>query len=170
MPNSFMNFCPGCGSENIKYHIRKYTCPDCGFVFYVNVAGACGALILRDGELLIARRGREPAKGLYDLPGGFIDYEETAEAALRREVREELGIEIDDFAYFATHPNQYLYKGIEYQVLDLFFTCRAIDPASIRPQDDVEDVIWTPLDEINPDKFAFPSTRYVVTKLVSGRT
>jgi 8-oxo-dGTP diphosphatase len=55
---------------------------------------AVSAAIFRDGRVLIVRRGRPPAYGLYTLPGGVVELGETLEEAIIREVREETGLEI----------------------------------------------------------------------------
>ena len=55
---------------------------------------AVSAAIFRDGRVLIVRRGRPPAHGLYTLPGGVVELGETLEVAVIREVREETGLEI----------------------------------------------------------------------------
>jgi 8-oxo-dGTP diphosphatase len=61
---------------------------------------AVSAAIFRDGNILLVRRARSPAKGVYSLPGGRVEIGETLHAALHREVREEtaLRIEIADLA------------------------------------------------------------------------
>jgi 8-oxo-dGTP diphosphatase len=55
---------------------------------------AVSAAIFREGRVLIVRRGRPPAHGLYTLPGGGVELGETLEEAIIREVREETGLEI----------------------------------------------------------------------------
>jgi ADP-ribose pyrophosphatase YjhB (NUDIX family) len=47
---------------------------------------------LRDGQVLLARRGIEPRRGEYVLPGSFVDFDETPYEAARREMREETGL------------------------------------------------------------------------------
>jgi ADP-ribose pyrophosphatase YjhB (NUDIX family) len=59
---------------------------------------AVSAAIFRDGRVLIVRRGRPPAHGLYTLPGGGVECGETLEEAVIREVREETGLEIAPLA------------------------------------------------------------------------
>src|ERR1700723_2356739 len=56
---------------------------------------AVSAAIFRDGKVLIVRRGRAPAKGIYPLPGGGVELGETLEQAVMREVREETGLAIE---------------------------------------------------------------------------
>ena len=56
---------------------------------------AVSAAIFRDDRLLLVRRARSPAKGLYSLPGGRVEFGETLHAALHREVDEETALKID---------------------------------------------------------------------------
>jgi ADP-ribose pyrophosphatase YjhB (NUDIX family) len=56
---------------------------------------AVSAAIFRDGKILLVRRARSPAKGLYSLPGGRVEFGETLHAALHREVDEETGLKIE---------------------------------------------------------------------------
>jgi len=56
---------------------------------------AVSAVILRDGKILLVRRARAPAKGLYSLPGGRVEFGESLHAALNREVCEETGLKIE---------------------------------------------------------------------------
>jgi ADP-ribose pyrophosphatase YjhB (NUDIX family) len=54
----------------------------------------CGAAILRDGRLLLVERRKSPEAGHWNLPGGKVDFLERVEAAILREIREEIGVEI----------------------------------------------------------------------------
>ena len=80
-PLSQFKYCPKCGSEHFNIHNEKSKqCTNCGFVYYFNPSSATVALILnKKNELLVCRRAKDPAKGTLDLPGGFIDMNETAE-------------------------------------------------------------------------------------------
>ena len=86
-------YCPECGSPHFEVNNEKSKkCTDCGFVYYFNPSSATVALILNEKkELLVCRRAKEPAKGTLDLPGGFIDMNETGEEGVSREVLEETG-------------------------------------------------------------------------------
>ena len=78
MNNNF-NMCPMCGSKKIECkENRKWFCPDCGFDLYCNVATAVGVIIKdKYNNVLFEIRGKEPRKGFYAVPGGFVDFDET---------------------------------------------------------------------------------------------
>ena len=56
---------------------------------------AVGAVVVKDGRVLLAQRGKPPGLGVWSLPGGAVELGETLQDAVRREVREECGIEIE---------------------------------------------------------------------------
>lgn len=70
--------------------------------------------------MLVVRRAKDPAKGTLDLPGGFVDLHESAEEAVRREVKEETGLDVKSSRYLFSIPNIYLYSGFEVHTEDLF--------------------------------------------------
>lgn len=117
------NLCPICGGKNIRnVNNRKWICSDCGFDLYNNVAAAVG-LVIQDesGRILLEKRAKEPRKGFLALPGGFVDPDETAEEACRRECIEEAGVEPHEIKYLCSFPNTYKYKEVTYKTCDLFF-------------------------------------------------
>jgi 8-oxo-dGTP diphosphatase len=56
---------------------------------------AVSAIIFRNGKVLLVRRARSPGKGFYSLPGGRVEFGESLQTALHREVREETGLKIE---------------------------------------------------------------------------
>lgn len=169
-PINVLKFCPECGSENFNADSSKsMKCGSCGFLIYFNVAAAVAALIYDENDnLLFTIRKRDPAKGTLDLPGGFVDADETAEGALKREILEELNLEISDLKYLATIPNIYLYKGITYRTLDLFFKCRVADMSVIKANDDVEDYCFLKPEDVDPEKVGLLSIRSVLEMIRKG--
>lgn len=72
-------------------------CPRCGYVHYFAPQVAAVAIVTRDADekLLLVQRGENPGKGLWGLPGGFVEMGETVHDALTREILEETGYEIE---------------------------------------------------------------------------
>jgi ADP-ribose pyrophosphatase YjhB (NUDIX family) len=163
------NYCPSCASRNIQLEDdKKLFCPDCGFVYYQNIAAATGCVISSGGEILLLVRGKEPALGKLDLPGGFVNAGEGALEGLRRECREELGWDPAEavpgaaFAFFASFPNVYPYKGIVYNTCDLFFTLEApgLSEKDLRLEEaEIAGVRFVRPEDIDFSEIAFDSAR-----------
>ncbi|SDU09799.1 NUDIX domain-containing protein [Verrucomicrobium sp. GAS474] len=169
---SLFRHCPRCAATaEPETQGNRFDCPACGFVYHFNPATAATVFVV-DGEerLLLIRRQHEPAKGSLGLPGGFIDAGERAEAAARREVLEETGVVLEGLHFLATHSNLYPYKGILYPVLDLFFFARVASFQTATPRDEVDEIILTPIDEVNPADLAFASMRAAWADFQAYRT
>ncbi len=119
-------YCPRCGSHSfIQNNEKSKRCESCGFVLYVNASTAVAAFIVNEkGEMLVCKRAKEPAKGALDLPGGFVDDNETAEEAVVREIHEELNANVTGLKYLFSLPNKYEYSGWTIPTLDMFFICK----------------------------------------------
>ncbi len=168
--HSFL-YCPKCGGEFADNNIKSKRCAKCGFVYYFNPSAAVAALILNDkGELLVATRAHEPAKGSLDLPGGFIDSFESAEQGVRREVREECNIELSRVEYLFSAPNIYNYSNFDVHTLDLFFECRVDDLSQLHSADDVASLEFVPLAKIEISKFGLSSIRFGLERYLSTKS
>ncbi|MBN1805815.1 MAG: NUDIX domain-containing protein [Sedimentisphaerales bacterium] len=154
------NCCPSCGSKDIFFDaIKKLNCRECSFTFFHNVAAAVAVILEYDRKILFTIRAKEPGKGKLDLPGGFVDPGEKAEDALKREIREELRMEIEDLEYLFSFPNIYKYKGVDYNVCDLFFYSRINTIPEDFNKGEIEEVTLINRSDIPIDKVAFESTR-----------
>ncbi|MDC0361859.1 NAD(+) diphosphatase [Halioglobus sp.] len=95
-------FCGRCGQPmNIDLQERAMRCSPCAVINYPRISPCVIVLVTRGDELLLARNANFP-QPLYSTLAGFIEAGETAEDTLRREVREEVGIEIDNLRYFSS--------------------------------------------------------------------
>jgi NAD+ diphosphatase len=160
-------FCPSCGSGDIHFDgIKQLGCNACSFTFFHNVAAAAAAILQYDGKILFVRRIREPGKGKLDLPGGFTDPNESAEEGLNRELKEELGITLDNIKYLGSAPNVYKYKGVSYNTCDLFFYSKLETLPSEFDKSEINALeLIDPL-KIKNSEFAFKSTLKGIELLV----
>lgn len=95
-------FCGRCGTPTrTRDHERAKECPACSLVVYPRVSPAMMALVTRGKELLLARAHRF-APGMFSALAGFVEPGETIEDCVRREVREEVGVEVGQITYFAS--------------------------------------------------------------------
>jgi ADP-ribose pyrophosphatase YjhB (NUDIX family) len=145
-------FCPRCAAETER-DADSARCVRCGFVVWANSAPAVQALVERDGRILLGRRGIEPGYGRWDLPGGFLHEGEHPLDGLRREVREETGLEIEPgrFVGFWLEP----YDGRVVLSITYEATTEAGDA---RPADDLTELRWfAPTELPAAAELAFPS-------------
>lgn len=163
-PGSQFRFCPFCGSEGFSEKSRFcHKCNRCNRLFYINGSSAVVALILNQaGELLLTRRAKDPARGMLDLPGGFVDPEESAETAVVREIKEELHLEVESLTYFGSFPNRYLYNNLVYFTTDLVYICKVTDFSPLRADDDVESCLFVKPEALCPEEMGLPSIRNVI--------
>jgi 8-oxo-dGTP diphosphatase len=90
-----VRFCPRCGNEATVTFPRSITCSTCGYgAFYNPKPVACAIPSTPQDELILLKRGFEPNRGRWSMPGGFVDLGESVEQAAIRETREEIGVDI----------------------------------------------------------------------------
>jgi NAD+ diphosphatase len=95
-------YCGRCGARTRdRTNERAKECPNCGHVVFPRVAPAMMVLVTRGRELLLARANRFP-QAMYSALAGFVEAGESIEDCIHREVREEVGIEVDHLTYFAS--------------------------------------------------------------------
>jgi ADP-ribose pyrophosphatase YjhB (NUDIX family) len=97
---------------------RNEVCPDCGR--FANRGVSVDAVIIKDSKVLLIQRGVEPNKGFWGMPGGYVEWDESTEDAVRREVNEETGLNVTNvklvniYSDPARHPKQVI--NIVYKV------------------------------------------------------
>ncbi|TMI86859.1 MAG: NUDIX hydrolase [Bacillati bacterium ANGP1] len=139
------------------------TCPRCGWIHWNNPAPTASVLILRRGRVLLIRRAFAPARGLWDIPGGFIEPGETAEQAARREAREELGVAVRLERVLGIYPD--VYGPEKRPSLNIYYLARMRgDGSAVRAGDDAAAFAWFPLRAL-PRGMAFMNTREALRQL-----
>jgi mutator protein MutT len=159
--------CPICGSKLFEINgERSRHCSDCGFTYYANASASTAAIITNSkGEILLTTRAFEPAKVKLDLPGGFVDMNETAEEALIRELKEELNIDVHNPQYLFSIPNEYNFSGITVHTLDMFFKVEVDDDIQIQTNDDVASAQFYDLKIVNTEDIGLNSIKKAINKL-----
>lgn len=158
------DFCPSCATRlRPSQDGEGKSCPGCERSWYRSSSPTAGCVIVSGGRALITKRGRDPEKGRYDVPGGFLQAGEDVLDGLRRELNEELGVEIDvtvdDCLQMAVHT----YGDEDDYVLAIGFRARLLsgEPTA---NDDVAELKWVSLDEIDEIDFAWDHDRELVRR------
>jgi 8-oxo-dGTP diphosphatase len=140
-------FCSQCGGE---LQVRETdgsprpVCVRCGHVVYLNPAPSIAAILVRDGRVLLVKRNIEPGRGLWSLPGGFIEEDETVEQAVIREVREETGLSCLPRRLCDAHAMRSAVYG---SILVLCFEAD-IDGGELKAGGDAEETRFFPRDQL----------------------
>lgn len=141
---------------------KAIACDACGFTYFHNAAAAAAAIVQTPLGVLFVRRARNPGKGMLDLPGGFADYGESITDALRRELREELGVDIAEFEFVTSRANRYVYREVTYLTTDMFFRCHVSNPDSFRPNEESTELVYRTPGTVRAGELAFESSREVL--------
>jgi NAD+ diphosphatase len=135
-------YCGRCGTPTRdKSGERARECPACGHVAYPRNSPAMMVLVTRGRELLLARAHRFPG-AMYSALAGFVEPGETIEDCIRREVREEVGIDVDGITYFASQSWPFPHS------LMIAYTAEYAG-GDMRPMDaEIADAQWFALDAL----------------------
>lgn len=158
-------FCPQCAGAFEKKQDHLY-CPHCTLKYYVNPRPT-NAVILRNekDQLLLVKRKHEPKQGMWDLPGGFININETVEKSVHREINEELNIHISDIIYRCSFYDTYEFGGVRAYTLCLLFEAKMIDPENLKASDDAASIEFFSPQDIPFDHIAFDPMRDALLRL-----
>lgn len=150
---------------------NRLDCPDCELTLYFNPTCSAAALIFdAENRLLVIERARDPSKGKFAVPGGFTDHGERLEEVVVREVKEEVNLDLKSVRFYASFPNSYLYRGINYAVTDSYFLAHVESFSGIEGEvEEVSGIHFVDPAEVPEDQWAFPSMRNVIKKYLAER-
>lgn len=157
------SFCYLCATKLDQKSENSWWCSSCLYVQYENPRPCAELILVHDNKILVCERGLEPCKGTYDLPGGFIEFNENTEQALSREIKEELRLSQGDYStpkYYLSYASEYQFgKETYHNLVTVFMANLLVDPKRIDPQDDVASVRWVGQNEV--DKTIWSSSLYI---------
>ncbi len=168
-PIDVFKFCPRCSTSLKKEKDHLLICGKCGYEFYIN-AVPCNAVIIENekGEIMLTKRKFDPAKGMWDWPGGFIDAGETLEESVKREIKEELGVEVRVDKTIGTYIGRYLFQDI-----NAYLFCVAVSAIIIsgylKVSDDITEYKYFPPQEILNMEVAFEAIKQGIGDYLKSR-
>ena len=157
-----VKFCPRCGQPvtlQFRFALDRPVCTACGFIYFADPKVAAALVVEQDGKILLVRRAHEPFRGLWTLPGGFINSgEDPAEAAIR-ECVEETGLTAQITGILAIHSAREHPRGSDFVI---FFKGQATGGLLVAG-DDADAAEWFERGQL--PALAFKSTESVLAQL-----
>ena len=120
-------------------------CPRCRYLIYDYPRPCAGMLVVKNGDVLVLRRGHAPRRGCLDTPGGFIDAGEAMEEAARRELLEETGLRVGRCDWFGFYWDRYYLKGFGHFPTMNFYYLARWRSGEPKASDDAASVEWMPI-------------------------
>lgn len=148
-------FCPLCGDRLVVLEHGldrgRLACGKSHFIHYDNPAVTAIAFVERDGRFLVLERAQKPYRGLWDLPGGFVEAGESPTEAIEREIFEETGLRVEALNILGAYRSRYGEGGK--WTADVAFHCQALtgDP-QLSPES--SNAAWVTLEQMPTLAFA----------------
>ncbi len=163
-----MNYCSHCGKvvkviipegDNLPRHV----CSDCGMIHYQNPKIVTGCIPEWQDKILLCKRGIEPRHGLWTLPAGFMENNETTAEGAARETREETLAEVEIVELYS------LFNIPHISQVYLLFRARMND-LDFGPTHESLEVALFAEDEIPWEELAFPVIRETLLRYFNDRS
>lgn len=154
-------FCPQC-KNNLDLSGEYPCCPNCKETFYKNSKPCAGVLPIKNGQVLLAKRGTEPHKGEWDIIGGFLNSGEHPETGALREALEETGLKTKITGFLGIYMDKYGENGDD--TLNIFYTAEIIE-GELKAQDDVVSLEWVDIKNLEMINNGLANTRAALKDL-----
>ena len=161
------NYCPRCGSaitHETRFGKVRPVCPQCGWIYFANPKVAASVLVEQDGRVLLIRRAKDPFRGLWTLPAGFVDAEEDPARAAERECLEETGLSVLVTAVMDVIAGLEHLRGAN---MIIFYRAEILS-GQLTAQDDADQAAFFPLYDLPP--LAFQATKRILERLRDEHT
>jgi ADP-ribose pyrophosphatase YjhB (NUDIX family) len=158
------SYCPQCGAQLVVRSVDgddRKVCPRCDFVLYENSRPCVGVLALDGDRVLLVKRGIEPFKGYWDIPGGFLESGEHPADGAVREMREETGLLVEPVEVLGIFMD--VYGQDEWATLNVCYLAK-VTGGTAQAGSDATGLEWFPVEEL-PADIAFNWEREALTLL-----
>lgn len=160
-------YCPKCGGVLADRFIEveegvRQQCQSCGAIHYKNSKPTSSVLAVKESKVLLVKRGIDPFKGWWDIPGGFLESGEHPVDGAKREFLEETGLEIKLTHLLGIWMSKY--GPIDIDIMNLCYTAEVVGGIE-SPSSDAVELKWFELDGL-PDKIAFDWSPLAINKLI----
>ena len=139
-------------------------CPNDDFVLWRDPKVVTSVVIAHDGGVLLGKRSIDPGRGLWCLPGGFVNHDEDPLEAARRECREETGAEVDITRLLGVY---HIAKRSASSMIGIAYEARLANGARYEPGSEMSELEVFAADQL--PELAFPSHRAILDEYFSGR-
>lgn len=154
-------YCALCAGS-LEKRGENLACAKCSFVNYRNARPTVTAIVAHKNKILLTKRNNKPFEGWWDLPGGFLNRGEHPEDGIKRELREELGLEINIKKQLGIYPGTYPSPFEPFHVLSVVYI---VEPLSkdlkVLDTEELKGFRWFSKKEL-PAKIAFDSNQNVI--------
>ncbi len=154
-------FCPQCRNK-LDLSGEYPFCSNCNETFYRNSKPTAGILPIKDGKVLLAKRGREPLLGHWDIVGGFLNAGEHPEVGALREAFEETNCQMKITKLLGMYIDKY--DNQSYDTLNIFYLGEIIS-GDLKPQDDIAELHWVDLKDLDKITGGFKNVQMALSDL-----
>jgi ADP-ribose pyrophosphatase YjhB (NUDIX family) len=131
---------------------------------------SAGVILFNEkGQVLFEKRTIDPGKGMWGIPGGFVNPDESSTQALAREIKEEINLDITEFEFFGSYTGNYLYKGVNYKIVNSIFKAKLPTEYTIKLSDESSEITFFNVEDIPLDSVAPEDLKKAIVELVESR-
>jgi 8-oxo-dGTP diphosphatase len=161
------HYCVNCGSLLVARLIEGHeleACPNDDFVLWRDPKVATAVVVQAEGGVVLGRRAIEPGRGLWCLPGGFVNDDEDPVRAAARECMEEIGARVDVIGLVGVY---HIAKRGAASMIGIGYHARVGDGEQLAAGPEMLELQVFAIDSLPP--LAFPSHRQILSEFVSSQ-
>ncbi len=160
MPEPALKYCQVCATPLVEKHIAgalRPTCPECGFITFLDPKLVTVVVVHHEGKILLGKRNINPGKGMWSFFSGYVNRGEEVEEAAIREVKEETNLDVQLEALIGVYSERgtpHVLVAYQASVVDSNVNCLAAEPEEVS---ELAFFAWEDLPEL-----AFPFDKQIL--------